>query len=173
MAVTLAACGMAAGCGAETTPGGPRPGEAATKPMEAGRQPAARQFPSLAESLRALATERLRLVDTGRNPFRMGSTAAAEPAAAEPAPTITAATPVVVPAPRGSEPDTALRLIGMVEAPGNGGRIVVVSDGEQVHYGRVGDVVAGRYRLVALDGSVVTVEDLAHGALHRLRFGGS
>lgn len=172
MAVTLAMSSVAAGCAAGETLSGPQPGKAAMEPTKARKQPAAQQFPSLAVLLRALADERPRLVDTGRNPFRMWFTAEA-PAPVKPSPTVVVMPPLVTPETPGAEPDVELRLIGLVEAPESGEQVVVMSDGAGVHHGRVGNVLAGRYRLVALTGAVVTVEDLAHGAYHRLRFGGS
>lgn len=173
MAVILTLYGVtAAGCDAGATNGRPQPDAAAAEPVETGSRLVAQQLPSVAPRLRALKGGRTDLVDTGRNPFRMGLAAAA-PAATAPAPAAVAA-PVVAPAAtHETEPAVELRLLGLVETPGNGGRVLVVSDGAGTHHGRVGDVVAGRYRLAALNGTVVTVEDLARGALHRLRFGGS
>ena len=54
----------------------------------------------------------------------------------------------------------AVRFIGILEAPESAGRVAVLADGAGVHHGRVGDVVVGRYRIVALDRSALLLERL-------------
>ena len=68
-----------------------------------------------------------------------------------------------VPAPRsaaspGATGDVPLTFIGFVESPGIEGRVVVLTDGELVFHGRVGDVIDGRYRIVGIGLESVEVE---------------
>ena len=51
-----------------------------------------------------------------------------------------------------------LSYIGFVESPGIEGRVVVLTDGEVVHHGRVGDVIDGRYRIVGVGLESVDLE---------------
>lgn len=44
-----------------------------------------------------------------------------------------------------------LVFLGVVEAPASAGRVAVVKAGETVHHGRVGDLLAGDYRVVAIE----------------------
>ena len=63
----------------------------------------------------------------------------------------------------------AVRFIGILEAPESAGRVAVLADGAGVHHGRVGDVVVGRYRIVALDRSALLLERLEDGERLTLR----
>ncbi len=104
-----------------------------------------------------------------RNPFRFGARPSLSPSepggGAEPAPAPVAPVRGVdlpVPAPSAPLPDRTvevpLTFIGFVESPGIEGRVVVLTDGETVFHGRVGDVIDGRYRLVGLGVESVDVE---------------
>ena len=105
-----------------------------------------------------------------RNPFRFGAPRASAPQSGpggggEPG------TPVV-PGPGVDDQDLApsgaaspggtggvpLTFIGFVESPGIEGRVVVLTDGELVFHGRVGDVIDGRYRIVGVGLESVDVE---------------
>ena len=84
-----------------------------------------------------------------RNPFRF------QPKAPPPAPARQAAAPRPVetapPAPTGPPPipPIPLRFIGLVDAPNQAGRVAILSDGRgNVFYGKEGDIIEGRYRLV-------------------------
>ena len=63
----------------------------------------------------------------------------------------------------------AVRFIGILEAPESVGRVAVLADGAGVHHGRVGDVVVGRYRIVALDRTALLLERLEDGERLTLR----
>lgn len=63
----------------------------------------------------------------------------------------------------------AVRFIGILEAPESVGRVAVLADGAGVHHGRVGDVVVGRYRIVALDRTALLLERLEDGERRTLR----
>jgi hypothetical protein len=43
-----------------------------------------------------------------------------------------------------------LKFIGIVEAPGQALKIAVLSDGRNVFYGREGDIIEGRYRILRI-----------------------
>jgi hypothetical protein len=86
-----------------------------------------------------------------RNPFRFQQRvdpAAAARRAAAPRPEFTAP-----PAPTGPPPPPpiTLRFIGLIEAPPRTGRVALLSDGRGgLMYGREGDTVEGRYRILRL-----------------------
>ncbi len=106
-----------------------------------------------------------------RNPFRFGvatpvSDAGSDderepgPALAAPlAPSASAATGAF-PAgmPEAGRAGVPLRFIGFMESPGIEGRVVVLTDGDMVFYGREGDVIDGRYRLVGIGLESVELE---------------
>ena len=60
-------------------------------------------------------------------------------------------------------PLDGLRLIGFVETREAPERVAVLTDGDGVLYGLVGDVVRGRYRVLSVGATAVEIEDLAHG----------
>ncbi len=62
------------------------------------------------------------------------------------------------PAPSQGGGGVPLTFIGFVETPGVEGRVVVLTDGDLVFYGRVGDVIDGRYRIVGLGLESVDIE---------------
>ncbi len=63
----------------------------------------------------------------------------------------------------------ALRLIGFVETRDGLQRVAVLNDGDGVSYGLVDDVVNGRYRVLAVRGASVEIEDIARGTRKTLR----
>ena len=168
---------LAMGCGA----GAPDPGSGAQPNAVAGVTPTAGVAGEIAvtggaqDEWQAVRLDEM-VVDRSdpeaerRNPFRFG---AARPSLSpsgprggdQPAPVA----PVrgvdrPVPAPPGpSSEGTAevpLTFIGFVESPGIEGRVVVLTDGETVFHGRVGDVIDGRYRIVGLGVESVDVEPI-------------
>ena len=104
-------------------------------------------------NLERLKESRSALEAPDRNPFRFQARPA--PAAAP-----RAAAPPGQPAPAAASPQAAvaagpppisLRFIGLVDAPAQGGRVAVVSDGRgNVFYGKEGDIIEGRYRVVRI-----------------------
>ena len=99
--------------------------------------------------LELLTGARAELAEPERNPFRF------QPKAPPPAPPRQAAPPRPVdlapPAPAGPPPipPIPLRFIGLVDAPNQAGRVAILSDGRgNVFYGKEGDIIEGRYRLV-------------------------
>ena len=117
-----------------------------------------------------MAVDRSNPEPEGRNPFQRAAAPQAGPGGgAGPGPS---AVPVLgggppdldsVPPPRGAVSlggtgRLPLTFIGFVESPGIEGLVVVLTDGEVVFHGRVGDVIAGRYRIVGLGLESVDVE---------------
>lgn len=91
------------------------------------------------------------LEDVDRNPFRFAERAA--PAA--PARLVRPPSPRVAPPPAAAQsgpppvPAIPLRYIGLLDAPAQAGRVAVMSDGEgNIFYGREGDTIEGRYRVL-------------------------
>ena len=108
-----------------------------------------------------------------RNPFRFEREALPPPRrAAGPADGSLPVPPGAVDGWRPAEENEAVRFIGVLEAPESVGRVAVLADGAGVHHGRVGDVVGGRYRIVALDRSALLLERLEDGERLTLRPGG-
>ena len=108
-----------------------------------------------------------------RNPFRFGPAAA--PPSLTPGGAVagggTATTPVEVDGWRPADP-SALRFIGVLEAPESAGRVAVLTDGAGVYHGRVDDIVGGRWRIVALDRGAVVLERAETGERLTLTPGG-
>ena len=122
-----------------------------------------------AVSMDEMAGDRSTPEPEGRNPFRFGAPRRAAPRSGPggddpPGP---AAVPVrggnppdldPVRPPRGGTGTLPLTFIGFVERPGIEGRVVVLTDGDLVFHGRVGDVIDGRYRIVRFGLESVDVE---------------
>jgi hypothetical protein len=153
------------------------PGPVAGGPvvLGAGRAPA----PPPDLRFDALDTSRPVPAETGRNPFRFR--AAAPPASRLPggegAPTPPIVTerspePVVPPGPPPPQP-VPYKFIGMVSASSTGGKVAVLSDGKFVYYGREGDIIEGRYRLVKIGEESLQIEHLDGRGRQTLRMSGS
>jgi len=76
--------------------------------------------------------------------------------------------PVAPPPP----PPIPYRFIGVLTTPG-GGRVAVLSDGRFVYYGRQGDIIEGRYRIVSVGDQVVEMEYLDGSGRQVIRLSGS
>jgi hypothetical protein len=102
-------------------------------------------------ALDALAAAPPTPTSAGRNPFRFEARAA-PPADAEP----TQSHAVPAPAPEATGPVTPaampipLRFIGIVDKTARHLKLAVLSDGRNVFYGREGDIIEGRYRIVRI-----------------------
>lgn len=95
------------------------------------------------------------LAEGKRNPFRF------QPKPAPPAPTETArgrpTAPITPPVPTGPPPPPPipLRFIGLMDAPTQGGRVAILSDGRgNVFYGKEGDIIEGRYKVLRIGADV-------------------
>ena len=89
-------------------------------------------------------------VDIGRNPFRLQPKPAPPPVLSPAARQAAVPETPAVPPPPPPPPPIPLVLIGLVDAPGAGGKIAVLSDKRDVFYGREGDIIDGRYRIVRI-----------------------
>jgi len=135
--------------------GGDQPSAApATAPRGAatGRSPAGARAESVpAVKLDALSAARPEPVPNERNPFRFEQKApppsSSRPAAPGGVDAGGASAQSAGPAP---PPPIPLKFIGIVEAPRPRGKIAVLSDARGVYYGREGDVVEGRYKIVRI-----------------------
>jgi hypothetical protein len=59
------------------------------------------------------------------------------------------APPVTVPSGPPPPPPIPMRFIGLVDAPTQGGRVAILSDGRgNVFYGKEGDIIEGRYKVL-------------------------
>ena len=87
-----------------------------------------------------------------RNLFRFKPKAPPPPPPPQPAAPAAGAPPVPTgPPPPPPLPPITLKFIGIVEAPGNGQKIAVLSDGRNVpFYGKEGDIIEGRYRILKI-----------------------
>ena len=164
---------LVTGCGAGTPD--PAPGDAVAEVTStagvAGETAAATGAEDGWQAVRIdeMAGDRSNPGPDGRNPFRFGAPRRAAPRSGPgggdpPGPS---AVPVRGGDPpdrdsvrlRPGGPDTLpLTFIGFVESPGIEGRVVVLTDGELVFHGRVGDVIDGRYRILRLGLESVDVE---------------
>ena len=100
--------------------------------------------------LESLTGEQAALGKTERNPFRFQQRPAPAPTPAAPGP-IAPPRITAPPLPSGPPPPPPipLRYIGVVESPAPAGRIAMLSDGRgNVFYGKEGDIIEGRYRLL-------------------------
>lgn len=132
-------------------------------------------------NLAELSSARLRerpLLVLPRNPFEFGAddladsdyaapltTAAADPwwdesPPWESSPWSTAAEPF--------DAGPALVFLGVVDAPASAGRVAVVKAGASIHHGRVGDVVAADYRIVAIESPRLDLEPAGGGSVETL-----
>ena len=132
----------------------------------------------------AMAGPRSEIAQTGRNPFSFGRSLPTPAAGPEFGEEGTLARPVSI-EPQGSEDAVAgsswrLRFIGLVdlgfmgsgEASTSTGQIAVLSDGDVVLHGRVGDTIDGRYRIIRIETDQVEVVRLADGDRRVLRLAG-
>ena len=111
---------------------------------------AGRTVPVVDVQLELLKAKRAEAGEPERNPFRFQQKA---PPPAPPRRAVVAPPPVVTgpPVPQGPPPPPPipLRFIGLVDAPSQAGRVAILSDGRgNVFYGKEGDIIEGRYRLL-------------------------
>lgn len=135
----------------------PDPAESRTATFRADQGRDAGDGDTQAVKLEALTRPRPDPLDGERNPFRFG-TRPAPSGQPQPVPSGGSATipgpaaPLsAAPALPGGPPPIPLKFIGVVDAPSQGGRIAVLSDGRgMTFYGRESEVVDGRFRIVRI-----------------------
>ncbi len=114
---------------------------------EAAARDRAESVPAL--RLAALDAEKPQPGDTGRNLFReRPKPPPPPPPRATPAPEA-APDPNAPPPPPPPPPPIQLKLVGIVQ--GSGKPIAAVTDGRDVFYGREGDIIEGRYRIIKIN----------------------
>ena len=93
--------------------------------------------------------------DASRNPFRFRPPPAPPPPPSSPQ----AALPPVSVEPQGPPPlpPIALKFIGLVESA-RAGKIAALSDGKNVFYGKEGDLIEGRYKIVRIGAESIVME---------------
>ena len=142
---------------------------AAARPTPPVR-PGAKAEPSTAETisegvrLARLGEQRPSPEEGGRDPFRAGAPAASGGPvggpSATPAPAVpTPATPPTPTLPTGPPPPPpiAVKFIGIVSRS-DVGKVAVLSDGKNVYYGREGEIVDGRWRIVSIGVESLQIE---------------
>jgi len=179
--VSLGCVVLATGCGTGTDPaaqgalvGGGTPADVAS--------PTGAQDEWKAVKMDEMATDRSTPESERRNPFRFGVRTAPQSGSGGEdlslfwpgVPGDTLVDRDVIPAPGGDTTiggpqGVPLSFVGFVESPGVEGRVVVLTDGEVVHYGRVGDVIDGRYRIVGLGLESVDLERIDGKGTQTLR----
>ena len=154
------------------TPAG-TPARASSRPRTRTVAPASGTATAPTVQLAALTAERDTPDESGRNPFRFGRavptagpTPVAPPPPREPAPAPEPATPSMPlfggtsPAPaRAPASPITLKFIGLVQR-GDGVNLAVLSPGEGKGplYGREGDIIEGRYRIVRIGSESMDIE---------------
>jgi hypothetical protein len=174
------------GCGASPNPGATQPsGSTAVNPVpDATDRPAGQDADGAVQSLRLdnMNTERADQTPERRNPFRFGAArprpSLAAPPGQTPSPPAVRSDPLVrdevpVVASSGGVPVSPsvipLTFMGFMESPGVEGRVVVLSDGDDVFHGRRGDVIDGRYRILTMGLESVELERIDGGGQATLR----
>jgi len=130
---------------------------AAGRPAASGRSGGGLPVTDL--KLELLQQHRGELGEPARDPFRFQARQA-PPRPAAPAPSSRPSAPVIsrpaVPAGPPPPPPISLRFIGLVDAPSQAGRVAILSDGRgNVVYGKEGDTIEGRYRLLKVSADSV------------------
>jgi hypothetical protein len=116
--------------------------------------------------------------ETGRNPFRFEAKAPppssdeargpTDPGMAQAGPP-----PAVAPAGPPGPPPIPLRFIGTVDQVGRHLKLAVLSDGRNVFYGREGDIIEGRYRIVHIGVESIEMIHIDGGGQQTIRLSGS
>jgi hypothetical protein len=133
-------------------------GGTAVPASRAGAPAATATMPVADVKLELLQQKRPELEEADRNLFRFQPRPAPPAPAAAPAPV--APKPVmpapVVPSGPPPPPPIGLRFIGLVDAPTQAGRIGILSDGRgNIFYGKDGDIIEGRYRVLKVSPDAV------------------
>ena len=122
--------------------------------------------------LEALDAERATPAPTERNLFRFKPKPPPPP---PPAPVVAAPPPVPTgPPPPPPLPPIPYKFIGLVEVPGEKKKIAVLSDGRSAPlYGREGDTIEGRFRIVRIGAESVEMEYVDGRGRQTIRLSGS
>ena len=157
--------------GGSATPGARGPaggaGRSPAAPVQSAGTPARTPEQVLARGLglERLSEDRPAPEATGRDPFRTGASSGSvgggrgEAGGASPVPYVPAAPPVMPVGPVGPPPPPpiSVRFIGVVSRR-DVGKVAVLSDGQNVYYGRAGEIVDGRWRIVSIGEESLQIE---------------
>jgi hypothetical protein len=80
--------------------------------------------------------------------------------------------PPPTPLPPPGPPPIALKFIGLVEAPTQGGKLAVLSDGRSVFHGFEGAIIDGRYRIVRIGVESIEMTYVDGGGRQTIRLTG-
>ncbi|MGE3840612.1 MAG: hypothetical protein AB7I50_03420 [Vicinamibacterales bacterium] len=145
--------------------GGRAAARAATSPPSA--QVVDVQVAALRETPPAIAS-------SGRNPFRFQVRQPPPPPPAPPQQRVEQTAPVLTgPPPPPPPPPITLKFIGVVTGEAPTGKVAVLSDGKFVYYGREGDIIEGRYRLVRIGEESVQMEHVDGRGRQTIRLSGA
>ena len=122
--------------------------------------------------LEALQSERPRPDGMNRNLFRFKPKAPPVTARPAGAGADRPAEPVGPPPPP-PIPPIALKFMGVVESPERSLRVAALSDGRGVYYGREGDIIEGRYRIVRIGAESIEMTHLDGTGRQVIRLSGS
>jgi len=142
----------------------------AAAPRRAAQQTAATAAPDV--RLEALEAERPKPGPAERDLFRFKP----KPPPPPPKPAaVTVAPPVPTgPPPPPPPPPIPYKFIGKLEGPGQTGRIAVLSDGRGTPlYGREGDIIEGRFRILRIGAESIEMEHVDGRGRQTIRLGGS
>jgi len=146
-------------------PGGdaPAPGPAPATKRQARRTATPAETIAAGVALDRLAREPEAPVDSGRDPFAFGARGSASGAPAVGVPTgqmpssVTDVPATALPTGPPGPPPIDVRFIGVIERE-DVGTLAVLSDGRNVYYGRVGEIVDGRWRIVSIGEESLQIE---------------
>jgi hypothetical protein len=147
-----------------------RPATAARRPQVPARADAARVETPEAVLARGVGLDRLEHdrpapEEGSRDPFRSGPGAGSGGAVSSPTPRPVVPAPVppglpsgpIIPAGPPPPPPITVKFIGVVSRR-DVGKVAVLSDGKNVYYGRQGEIVDGRWRIVAIGEESLQIE---------------
>jgi hypothetical protein len=141
----------------------------ALQPEAAPRRPAGAPLAVPDVKLAALKTASPEPEAAARNPFRL-----------KPPPPPPVPVRPVAPAPNPDEPPPppppppiTLKFIGLVTAGGGVGKIAVLTSGQDVFYGREGDIIDGRYKIVSIGAESIVVSYVDGRGTRRIALTGS
>ncbi len=104
-----------------------------------------------------------------RNPFRVKPPPPPPPPPMMAQPAVPAVNPDEPPPP----PPITLKFIGLVNAGPGIGRIAILASGQDVFYGREGDIVDGRYKIVSIGAESIVVSYADGRGSRRIAISGS
>jgi hypothetical protein len=135
----------------ERAGGGPAPTPSAPAALSSRAQPPAATVPEV--GLKELQQERPEPVEALRDPFRFEVKRPPPPSpmpAGGATPPGAETLPPPSPPPPPPPPPIPFKFIGLVDSQTRPNKLAVLSDGREVFYGREGDIIDGRYRILKI-----------------------